>query len=228
LGDPKRSSVINLTRVSKVFKIGDVEIKALSAIDLDILEGEVLAVRGPSGAGKTTLLNIIGGLDKPTEGEVRVLDVTLSGLEEDVLAAFRSRSVGFVFQNYNLISTLTASENIEFAMELAGLHGAKANEKALLLLDMVGLRERADHLPGQLSGGEQQRIAFARALSNDPPVLLVDEPTANLDEATGLEIVGILGKLKDKGKTIIVATHDVQITHLADRLINMSKGEIEV
>jgi putative ABC transport system ATP-binding protein len=203
-----------------------VEVEALRDVNMDVLEGEALVVRGPSGAGKTTLLNIMGGLDKPTEGEVRVLDVTISELEEDVLAAFRSRSIGFVFQSYNLISTLTASENIEFAMELAGSHGAEARDKAMSLLDMVGLEDRADHLPGQLSGGEQQRIAFARALANDPPILLVDEPTANLDEATGREIVGILGKLKDKKKSIIVATHDKDISRLADRVLDMNKGKI--
>lgn len=189
--------------------------------------GEVVAVMGSSGAGKTTLLNIIGGLDKPSKGEARVLDVTISALQEDVLAAFRSRSIGFVFQSYNLISTLTASENIEFAMELAGTHGAEAHEKALSLLEIVGLKERADHLPGQLSGGEQQRVAFARALANDPPILLVDEPTANLDEATGREIAVILGKLKDKGKTIVVTTHDKDIAGLSDRTLRMSKGTIE-
>jgi putative ABC transport system ATP-binding protein len=218
---------IELIDVSKIYRVDSKVVNALIEINIGISAGGFVAITGPSGAGKTTLLNIVGGLDKPTEGEVRVIGLTISDLEEDVLAAFRCRSIGYVFQSYNLVSTLTAVENIEFAMELAGSHGENIAEKAMVLLDTVGLKERANHLPGQLSGGEQQRVAFARALANDPPILLIDEPTANLDDSTATGIVGILRLLKEKAKTILVTTHDMRILQLADRCLKMSNGKID-
>ena len=220
-------NAIELIDVSKTYRVDDRTVNALLEINMEISTGEFVTATGPSGAGKTTLLNIVGGLDKPTEGEVRVLGLTISELEEDVLAAFRCRSIGYVFQSYNLVSTLTAAENIEFAMELAGSHGENITEKAMVLLETVGLKERANHLPGQLSGGEQQRVAFARALANDPPILLIDEPTANLDDSTAIEIVRILCLLKGKAKTVLVTTHDRRIVRLADRCLRMSNGKIE-
>nr|NIR87089.1 ABC transporter ATP-binding protein [Candidatus Bathyarchaeota archaeon] len=177
-------------------------------------------------AGKTTLLNLIGGLDQPTSGEIVVFGHDLSTYDEDFLATFRSAYVGFVFQSYNLVSTLTALENVAFPMELAGWSEERVKKRSEKLLRLVGLSHRANHFPAQLSGGEQQRVAFARALVNDPPLILVDEPTGNLDVETGLEIVSILEKLKAKGKTIVVATHDERIMSLANQILHLRDGRI--
>lgn len=210
------------------YQVGDVTIEALKGLNLEVAEGEFVAIHGPSGAGKTTLLNIIGGLDKPTAGEVSVFGHDLLACDEDFLATFRCAYIGFVFQSYNLISTLTALENVAFPVEIAGWEEKRVSKRAKNLLDMVGLAHRANHFPSQLSGGEQQRVAFARALANDPPLLLVDEPTGNLDSETSLEIVYILEKLKAEKKTIIVATHDERIKQLANRTLQLRNGTIVV
>ncbi|MDH5664601.1 MAG: ABC transporter ATP-binding protein, partial [Candidatus Bathyarchaeota archaeon] len=195
-------------------------------LDLEVEKGEFVSIYGPSGAGKTTLLNLIGGLDKPTSGKVVVFGHDLGTYDEDFLATFRCAYVGFVFQSYNLISTLTAIENVAFAVELAGWPRERIGKRSENLLKLVGLEHRANHFPAQLSGGEQQRVAFARALANDPPLLLADEPTGNLDVETGLEIVRILEKMKTKGKTVIVATHDERILELANRTLRLHDGRI--
>jgi len=223
---PKEPAVI-ASSLCKEFQLGNVTIKALKDVSLNVTESEFVSICGPSGAGKTTLLNIIGGLDQPTSGTIKVFGHNLSERDEDFLATFRCSYVGFVFQSYNLISTLTSLENVAFAMEIAGWPAEKAVKKARKLLETVGLSHRADHFPAQLSGGEQQRIAFIRALANDPPLILVDEPTANLDLKTGLEVVGILEKLKEERKTVIVATHDESIVKLSDRTLHMFDGRIE-
>jgi len=212
----------------KEYRVGDVTIEALRGLDLEVAEGDFVAIHGPSGAGKTTLLHIIGSLDKPTSGEVVVFGHDLLAYDEDFLATFRCAYIGFVFQSYNLISTLTALENVAFPIEMAGWERSRVSDRSKKLLEMVGLSRRADHFPSQLSGGEQQRVAFARALANDPPLLLVDEPTGNLDAETSLEIVRILEKLKDEKKTIIVATHDERIMRLANRTLQMRNGKIVV
>jgi len=201
-------------------------IEALRNLDLEIEEGQFVSIYGPSGAGKTTFLNLMGGLDKPTSGEVVVFGHNLGTYDEDFLATFRCAYVGFVFQSYNLISTLTASENIAFVVELAGWPRERIGKRSKDLLNLVGLEHRGNHFPAQLSGGEQQRVAFARALANDPPLLLADEPTGNLDVETGLEIVSILEKMKTKGKTVIVATHDERILELANRTLCLHSGRI--
>jgi len=208
------------------YHVGDITIEALKDLNLEVAEGEFVTVHGPSGAGKTTLLNIIGGLDKPTTGEVVVLGHNLNAFDEDFLATFRCAYIGFVFQSYNLISTLTALENVAFPIEIAGWEVKQASERTTKLLEIVGLSHRANHFPSQLSGGEQQRVAFARALANDPPLLLVDEPTGNLDLESSLEIVHILESLKKEKKTIIVATHDERIMQLADRTLELRNGKI--
>jgi putative ABC transport system ATP-binding protein len=208
------------------YHIGDITIEALKGLNLEVTEGEFVTIHGPSGAGKTTLLNIIGGLDKPTTGEVVVFGNNLNASNEDFLATFRCAYVGFVFQSYNLISTLTALENVAFPIEIAGWEGKRASERATKLLEIVGLSHRANHFPSQLSGGEQQRVAFARALANDPPLLLVDEPTGNLDLETSFEIVHILERLKAEKKTIIIATHDERIMQLANRTLELRNGKI--
>jgi len=221
-----REVVVSASSLRKEYRLGDLTIEALKSVSLEVLEGEFVSVHGPSGAGKTTLLNIIGGLDKPTDGKIIVFSHDLTEYDEDFLATFRCAYVGFVFQSYNLISTLTTVENIAFPMELAQWPQERIGKRSEELLKLAGLSHRADHFPSQLSGGEQQRTAFARALANDPPLLLADEPTGNLDLETGLEIVHIMGKLKAMGKTVIVATHDERIMKLADRTPCLRDGRL--
>jgi len=195
---------------------------------LTLARAQTAIVLGPSGAGKTTLLNLVAGLEKPSCGTVKVLGVSLENAKEDSRAAFRSKSIGFIFQSYNLVSTLTARENVELMMELAGSDDYEKNEKQTAqLINRVGLSERADHLPAQLSGGEQQRVAIARALGNDPPLILADEPTGNLDSTTGLAIVKLLTELSQAGKTMIITTHDERILELADIIYHLDKGRLE-
>lgn len=221
-----KERVVSASSLCKEYQIGDLIIPALRGLNLEVEEGEFVSIYGPSGAGKTTLLNLIGGLDQPASGEIVVFGHDLSTYDEDFLATFRSAYVGFVFQSYNLVSTLTALENVAFPIELAGWSEERVKKRPEKLLRSVGLSHRANHFPAQLSGGEQQRVAFARALANDPPLILVDEPTGNLDVETGLEIVWILEKLKAKGKTIIVATHDERIMGLANRTLHLRDGRI--
>jgi len=220
--------VVFASSLCKEYHIGDLTIPALRDLNLEVLEGEFVSIYGPSGAGKTTLLNLIGGLDQPTSGDIIVFGHDLSTYDEDFLATFRCAYVGFVFQFYNLVSTLTALENVAFPVELAGWSEERVKKRAEELLGLVGLSHRANHFPAQLSGGEQQRVAFARALANDPPLILVDEPTGNLDVETGLEIVSILEELKAKGKTVIVATHDERIMRLANQTLHLRDGRIVV
>ena len=221
-----KERVISASSLCKNYHTGDLIIEALKNLDLEVLEGGFVLIYGPSGAGKTTLLNLISGLDKPTSGKIIVFGHDLATYDENFLATFRSANVGFVFQSYNLISTLTALENVAFPIELAGWPEDRVRRRSQKLLKLIGLPHRANHFPTQLSGGEQQRIAFARALANDPPLILVDEPTGNLDRETGLEIVRILEELKTKGKTIVVVTHDERIMQLADRTLNLRNGGI--
>ena len=220
------AKVVQASSLCKNFEIDDVSIEAIKEINLTVEEGEFIAIYGPSGAGKTTLLSLIGALDKPTSGKVVVFDNDLGTYDENFLATFRSAYIGFVFQSYNLISTLTALENIAFVIELAGWDRQKINKRSESLLKLFGLEHRANHFPAQLSGGERQRVAFARALANDPPLLLADEPTGNLDAETGLEIVSILEKIKEEGKTVIVATHDEELLKLADRSLCLKDGRL--
>jgi len=210
----------------KNYEIGDLKIEALKNVNLKVESGEFVVISGPSGSGKTSLLNIIGGIDKPTSGKIFVFGEDLSVKDEDFLADFRCNKVGFVFQSYNLVSTLTVAENVAFPMEWTRKSEEHIRKRVEELLELVGLQHRANHFPSQLSGGEQQRVAFARALANDPPLLLADEPTGNLDTKTSQKIVEILIKLKDAGKTIIVATHDSQILQLADQKLHLSDGRL--
>lgn len=191
-------------------------------------EGVLAVVLGYSGAGKTTLLNLIAGLEKPSAGEITVLGLDLPGSNEKELSVFRCHNIGFIFQSYNLVSSLTAQENVELMMELAGWGDYERNEKlAAQLIGEVGLTDRGSHLPSQLSGGEQQRVAIARSMANDPPLILADEPTGNLDTKTGLEIVQLLAKLKgERGKTVIISTHDERIVQMADIIYRLDKGKL--
>jgi putative ABC transport system ATP-binding protein len=221
-------SVVDLDSVTKEYGATGSLVKALEDVTLEIRNRELAVILGPSGAGKTTLLNLVAGLEKPTEGQVKVLGVDLKISSEDSLAKFRSSSVGFIFQSYNLVSTLTARENVELMLELAGSSDFEKNEKrSVELISSVGLSNRANHLPSQLSGGEQQRVAIARSLANDPPLVLADEPTGNLDSATGLAIVQLLGDLKNKqGKTVIITTHDERIVDMADAIYRLDGGKL--
>jgi len=218
--------VVLASGLCKTFEIGDVKVEALKDVNLGVARGEFTVISGPSGSGKTTLLNIIGGIDKPTSGKIVVFGKDLGVRDEDFLANFRCQNVGFVFQSYNLVSTLSVAENVAFPMEWARKPENHIKEWVEELLKVVGLQHRADHFPFQLSGGEQQRVAFARALANDPPLLLVDEPTGNLDSKTSIKIVEILQKLKGDGKTVIVATHDERIIQLADQKLYLEDGEL--
>ena len=220
---------VDLVGVSKEYLVEGKPVRALSSITVSVREGEVAAIVGPSGAGKTTVLNIIAGLEKPTQGEARILGMDLAVSNEQSLSAFRSANVGFIFQSYNLVSTLTAAENVELMMELAGWSDSARNERLTSeLINMVGLADRAKHLPAQLSGGEQQRVAIARAMANDPPLILADEPTGNLDQKTGLEIVKLLSRLKiEKRKTLVVTTHDDRIIEMADVIYRLESGSLE-
>jgi putative ABC transport system ATP-binding protein len=218
--------VVVASGLCRQFEIEGVVVEAVKNLDLIVEEGEFISIYGPSGAGKTTLLNLIGALDKPTSGKITVFNHDLGTYDEDFLATFRSAYIGFVFQSYNLISTLTAIENIAFVVELAGWSKEKINEQSEKLLKLVGLNHRANHFPAQLSGGERQRVAFARALANNPPILLADEPTGNLDTETALDVVRILESIKNEGKTVILSTHDEKLLKLANRSLYMKNGRL--
>ncbi|MBN2099765.1 MAG: ABC transporter ATP-binding protein [Dehalococcoidia bacterium] len=215
-------TVIRLEKVSRSYRMGVVEVRALREVTADVPRGEFIVILGPSGSGKTTLLNLIGGMDSPTAGSIAVNGIEVTSLKEKGLTEFRRDHIGFVFQFFNLIPTLTASENIEFAAELVS-----APRDVKDVLDMVGLKERAGHYPSELSGGEQQRVAIARALVKDPPILLCDEPTGELDFETGKQILSALRKINEASrKTVLLVTHNAAIGSIADRVVRLRSGEI--
>jgi putative ABC transport system ATP-binding protein len=215
---------IDLDGVTKRYEVGDVDVVALDRIDLHVDEAAFVVILGPSGCGKTTLLNMIGALDTPTEGEVRVAGIDLTTADAKARGAFRRSAVSFVFQSFNLFPGLTALENVEFGADTAGRdHPADAAVEALR---SVGLGERRDHFPHQLSGGEQQRVAIARALATGNPVLLADEPTGELDFRTGVQILKVLEAQAKRGLTVLVVTHNREISRVADRVIELSSGRI--
>ncbi len=222
-----RETLIRLESVTKDYPMGEVIVHALRGIDLEIARGEFIVLLGPSGSGKTTTLNLIGGLDRPTSGRVIVDGEDITQYSEKALTAYRRHKVGFVFQFFNLIPTLTARENIEFALELVEKDKRKVRARADDLLALVGLTERADHFPSQLSGGEQQRVAIARALANRPPVMLCDEPTGNLDVETGRHVLQALRDLnRAEGTTVVLVTHNTAIAPMADRIVRLHNGTI--
>jgi len=210
----------------KIYQMGSSEIEVLRDVSFSVKKGSFVALCGPSGSGKTTLLNLISGIDKPTGGQIEVLGQNVNELDEDLLAEFRCNELGFVFQSYNLVSTLTVAENVAFPMEWRRRPEEEITKRVTELLEMVGLGQRANHFPAQLSGGEQQRVAFARALANDPRLFLADEPTGNLDTKNGEKITEILQILKSMGKTVIVSTHDAEIVRLADQKICLKDGKL--
>ncbi|MFX1393155.1 MAG: ABC transporter ATP-binding protein [Promethearchaeota archaeon] len=235
VGDKEADRIIELLKdkiiifgenLVKDYDIGDFIVRAVDNVSLKIKEGEFLVIKGPSGAGKTTLLNLLAGLDSPNKGMIYSHGIKISDMDEESLATFRLINSGFIFQNYNLISTLTAEENVIFILKTAGVPFKEARKRAVNLLGKVGLDERREHLPFQLSAGEQQRVAIARALANDPPVIFGDEITANLDKKTSKFIRDLFKDLKDLRKTIILATHDDKLIDLADKIITFDDGKI--
>jgi putative ABC transport system ATP-binding protein len=223
--EPK-DSVVYVHSLCKAYQLGETEVEVLKDVNLNVARGNFIAICGPSGSGKTTLLNIISGIDRPTSGKLVVLGQDLVVQDEDFLAEFRCDNVGFVFQSYNLVSTLTVAENVAFPMEWSRKPETEIEKRVAELLETVGLQHRADHFPAQLSGGEQQRVAFARALANDPQLILADEPTGNLDKKNGQKITQMLQMLKVNGKTIIASTHDLEIIQLADQTLCLEDGRL--
>ena len=218
--------MIVLDQVVKQFD-GKRQVTALNGVCLKIQKGEMVSIVGPSGSGKSTLLNLVGGLDRATSGQVSVDGADLSGLGDDELTRVRRDKIGFIFQFFNLLPTLTSLENVSLPLHLRGWSRAKAQERAGELLDLVGLSKRREHLPEELSGGERQRVAIARALSIYPPILLGDEPTGNLDTRTGREILGLLQDLHSRlGSTVVIVTHDLSVAASCPRTVHMRDGQI--
>ncbi|MCD4666350.1 ABC transporter ATP-binding protein [archaeon] len=220
-------TILNLDKVKKIYKVGDVEVHALRGADLKIKKGEFVAILGPSGSGKSTLLNAVGCLDTPTEGTIHLGEFDIETLEESDLAQIRGKKIGFIFQSFNLINSISALENVELPMIFQGVEESKRKKRALDLLKMVGLENRVNHKPTELSGGQQQRVAIARALANDPEIILADEPTGNLDSKTSEEILLLLRNLhKNKKKTIVMITHDAKSAKHADRILHLHDGKV--
>jgi putative ABC transport system ATP-binding protein len=219
--------IVRTRDVYKIYLMGKVEVHALRGVTLDIKRGEYISIMGPSGSGKSTLFNMIGGLDKPTSGSVYINEVDLAQLDAYELAWLRCRTIGYIFQTFNLIPVMTALENVTLPMIFAGVPEDERRDRGMELLKRVGLAERWNHKPFELSGGQQQRVAIARALANDPAIILADEPTGNLDLRTGKEIIELLKELnEEKGVTIISATHDLKMIDVSDRVIWIRDGQI--
>jgi putative ABC transport system ATP-binding protein len=223
----KSVPVISADRLEKVYQTGDLEVHALRGVTVDIFPGEFVAIMGKSGSGKSTFMNIVGCLDTPTRGSCRIDGVDISTFSKDQLAHLRNRKIGFVFQSYNLLPRTTALENVELPLVYDRSIGQKEMKKrAIRALEMVGLTDRASHLPSQLSGGEQQRVAIARALINRPRVILADEPTGNLDTRTSVEILGVFQQLNDQGITLVIVTHETDIALFTRKNIQFRDGRI--
>ncbi|HIE05011.1 MAG TPA: ABC transporter ATP-binding protein [Candidatus Latescibacteria bacterium] len=223
-----RQTVVRTEDVKKVYQMGAVEVEALKGITLEVYAGEYISIMGPSGSGKTTLFNMIGGLDKPTSGRVYIDEVDVAQLDAYELAWLRCRKIGYIFQTFNLIPVMSALENVMLPMIFAGMTSDDAREKAAALLEKVGLGDRLLHKPYELSGGQQQRVAVARAMANDPAIILADEPTGNLDLKTGTEIIELLRQMNEEsGVTVISATHDHKMLSVSDRVLWIRDGRVE-
>jgi putative ABC transport system ATP-binding protein len=221
-------NIVRVSKVTKNFRLGKVDVQALKGIDLEITAGDYISIMGPSGSGKSTLFNMIGGLDKPTSGKVFIDEVDIAQLDAYELAWLRCRKIGYIFQTFNIIPVMTALENVTLPMTFAGLSNDLSVEKGLELLDLVGLGDRFSHKPFELSGGQQQRVAVARALANDPAIILADEPTGNLDLTTGEEIIKLLKRLsQERNVTVISATHDFKMLNVSDHVVWIRDGQID-
>src|SRR5437667_2766225 len=222
------NAVIKLQDIHKIYHTGEVDVHAVRGVSLEIVQGEFVALMGASGSGKSTMMNIIGCLDRPTQGKYSLDGVDVSQLNRDELADIRNQKIGFVFQGFNLLSRTSALENVELPMlyQRQRASGASQRERALKALEIVGLSDRAAHTSSQLSGGQQQRVAIARALANQPSLLLADEPTGNLDSRTSIEIMGVFQKLNDEGITIVMVTHELDIAQYTKRMVVMRDGKV--
>lgn len=221
-----KSPIVEVSNVRKSYMLGKMEVPVLSNISLRIEKGEFLAIVGPSGSGKSTLMNLIGCLDRPTEGQVLIKGRDLDGMSDEELARLRGLEIGFVFQTFNLVPRLTAFENV-LLPTFANSRSTDPQKRAKELLSIMGLKDRMRHRPGELSGGQSQRVSIARALINDPSILLADEPTGNLDSKTGFEILNIFMDLNKDGRTVVIVTHDPEIAKFADRIILVKDGTIQ-
>jgi len=221
-------AVVRTQDVKKIYVMGDVTVEALRGVDIEVEQGEYISIMGPSGSGKTTLFNMVGGLDKPSEGKVYIDDVDVAQLDAYELAWLRCRKIGYIFQTFNLIPVMTALENVTLPMVFSGMTTDEARDKGVGLLEKVGLGERVSHKPYELSGGQQQRVAVARAFANDPALILADEPTGNLDLHTGTEIIELLREMnKESGVTVISATHDHKMLSVSDRVVWVRDGRVD-
>ena len=225
---PETYHVVRVSGVTKSFRLGKIEVKALKGVDLEISAGHYISIMGPSGSGKSTLFNMIGGLDKPSTGKVFINEVDIAQLDAYELAWLRCRKIGYIFQTFNLIQVMTALENVTLPMIFAGMNNDEAVDKGMELLGLVGLADRHGHKPYELSGGQQQRVAVARAIANDPSIILADEPTGNLDLSTGEEIIDLLQRLsRERGVTVISATHDFKMLNVSDRVVWIRDGRVD-
>jgi putative ABC transport system ATP-binding protein len=220
------NNIIHTENAAKSYKIGEITTTAIKDVSMEIPQGSFTCIVGPSGHGKSTLMHLIGGLDRPSDGKVYIGDIEISRIANNDLAALRGKRVGFVFQFFNLLQGLTAIENIEIAMMLAGIPEDMQRVRAEKLLAVVGLTEKAGSKPGQLSGGQQQRVAIARALANDPDILLMDEPTGNLDSVAEAEVLDLLQELHRQGKTVVIVTHSDEVAKRAERIVRVKDGLI--
>jgi putative ABC transport system ATP-binding protein len=219
--------LIEARGLKKTYKMGKAEVTALSGVDLAVVPGEFVAIMGVSGSGKSTLLYVLGGLDRPSEGYIKIDGIDLATLKDSQLADIRSKKIGFVFQFFNLLARLSALRNVRLPAEIVGASVKEAEKQALEMLELVGLEGRATHRPTEMSGGEQQRVAIARALINKPRIILADEPTGNLDTKTGLEILQLLKRInKENGQALVVVSHDLRVGEMADRTIHLQDGHI--
>jgi putative ABC transport system ATP-binding protein len=218
--------IIDMQAITKVYDTGKIQVEALRGIDLKVTKGEFVAIVGPSGSGKSTLLNLLGCLDTPSGGEYRLSGEAVAGLDRDHLADIRNRRVGFVFQNFNLLPQLSALENVEMPMLFGGIGRKERRQRAKRRLDEVGLGDRVEHKPTELSGGQMQRVAIARALAMEPDIVLADEPTGNLDTGSGSDVMGALQELWSKGATLLVVTHDKALAKRANRVIEIRDGQV--
>ena len=223
-----RESIIRIRDVKKIYQMGSEQIHAIDGISMNIYQGEVCCLLGKSGSGKSTLLNLIAGLEKPTEGKIIFHKKHIERMDEDQLADFRRQYVGFVFQSYNLLPTLTALENVTLPLIFRGMPKKEREAKAMEMLKAVGLEERAQHKPFEMSGGQQQRVSIARAFVNEPPVIFADEPTGNLDTKTTYEMMDLItGMAKKYNQTLVIVTHDLELAEYADRIVTLQDGKIE-
>ncbi|MFX1465027.1 MAG: ABC transporter ATP-binding protein [Promethearchaeota archaeon] len=222
----ENSTILKTINLHKTYVSGPLAVQAVRGIDLEVKKGEFIAIMGPSGSGKSTLINCLAAIDTPTMGDIFIDGQNIAALSDDELAEIRLRKIGLVFQTFQLFELLNALENVEMPMTFLKIPKKKRQERALELLRMVGLEARAKHLPSELSGGEQQRIAVARSLANNPPILFLDEPTGDLDSKNGRMVMELLASIHDKGETLVMVTHDPEMAAYADRVINMLDGKV--